>query len=278
MHVELAVEEPGAVASDGRAVPASSVRHAPTSRELAGWRIESHRRIDSTQHRARELPAWSAVAASEQMSGRGQGVRTFVSDPGGLYVSAALPYAGDPLRARGFALAVGWALREALRRAGVWGLRLRWPNDLMIGSRKVGGILVEQGRADTLVVGVGLNVFNRPWRADPALRTVAGRLADHWIGGTMPSRARLLEIVLRAIRAAHVVFPARKLAGMVPVLNRCWGRARQVELELVPGGEAMALLGLFAGIDPTGRVILRGGDGRVVVVPEHHIRRLREIA
>ena len=79
------------------------------------WRVEEHATIGSTQTRARELPAWSAVIAGEQTAGRGQGERSFVSDRGGLYLSAVLPYAGDALRARGFALAVGWALCGRLR-------------------------------------------------------------------------------------------------------------------------------------------------------------------
>ena len=245
--------------------------------QRAKWTVERHPRLVSTQTRARECPAWTAIVADEQSAGRGQADRTFVSDSGGLYLSAVLPYAGDPLKARGFALAVGWAVRAVLRRAGVRDARLRWPNDLMVGARKIGGILVEQGQRDTLCVGLGLNLTNRPWRADPALADIAGRLADHCAADALGDRARLIGRLLRAIRAAHVAFGRKRLEGFVPILNRCWGEPRRVVLELAPGVGAPAASGFFAGIAADGCVLLRQADGTTLAVPEHHIRRLREV-
>jgi BirA family biotin operon repressor/biotin-[acetyl-CoA-carboxylase] ligase len=244
---------------------------------LAGWWLEDLEAVETTQALARGRPAWSAVVAREQTGGRGQGVRSFVSDRGGLYLTAVLPYAGDALKARGFALSVGWALRETLRRAGVRGLRLRWPNDLMLGDLKVGGILVEQGGPDTLLVGIGLNVVNRPWQADPKLQGVAGRLADGIASSRLPSRRRMVELVLRAIRAAHQEFSSHELRGFAPVLNRCWGRSRRVRLDLVGDvSDAGWASGWFDGIDPEGRVKLHDARGRPSVVPAHRIARLWE--
>ena len=137
------------------------------------WSVEHFPVLTTTQLFARNRPAWSVVTADVQTAGRGQRERSFVSDPGGLYLTAVLPFDGDSAGWRGFALAVGSSVRHALGRLGMGDLRLRWPNDLMIGSRKVGGILVEQGQSHTLLVGLGLNVINRPWAKDPALRKVA---------------------------------------------------------------------------------------------------------
>ena len=195
------------------------------------WQIEQRERVESTQLLARGRPAWSAVVAREQQAGRGQAERSFVSDPGGLYVTAGLPYSGDPLANRGFALAVGWSIRSALRGLGAADLRLRWPNDLMAGRRKLGGILVEQGGPDTLLVGVGLNVHNRPWAADPALVGNAGRLADVVVARSLPDYERLAGLLLEAIRAAHEEFSRVRLAGLVSRINECWGDAVAVELK-----------------------------------------------
>lgn len=254
--------------------PTDGSAAAADASNLAGWSLARFESVETTQALARGLPAWHAVLAEEQRSGRGQRERTFISDRGGLYLSAVLPYAGDPMRSRGFALAIGWAVREALRALGVSELRLRWPNDLMIGPRKVGGILVEQGSRDTLVVGIGLNVANQPWRAAPELREIVTSL-EECLAGALPDRAALTTALLAAVRHAHELFAGEGFSGMVARLNGSWGEPREVSLELAAGkGEVR---GSFAGITPEGDVEVLGATGGHTRVPEHHIARLREI-
>jgi BirA family transcriptional regulator, biotin operon repressor / biotin---[acetyl-CoA-carboxylase] ligase len=247
-----------------------------TARIVSGWSIEHRDRVDTTQTLARGRPAWSAVVAGEQTAGRGQATRSFTSDPGGLYVTAVLPYAGDPLETRGFALAVGWALRASLQGMGMKELRLRWPNDLMVGSRKVGGILVEQGGPESLLVGVGLNVTNRPWLAEPSLQGIAGRLADAMVGCALPEIAEVTSAVLQAIRTAHETFARDRLAGFVARLNDCWGPAQEVVLEPAGGVQRASVQGWFRGIDRDGRVLVQLAEGKTVAIPAHEIGRLRE--
>ena len=248
-----------------------------TGKGRSVWRLEHHAEVVSTQRLALELPAWSAVWADVQTAGRGQASRTFVSDAGGLYLTAVLPYAGDALAARGFALAVGWAVRRVLRRAGFRDVRLRWPNDLMVGAAKVGGILVEQGAPDTLLVGLGLNLTNAPWAHEAELQGVAGRLADANKGRPLPERVSLVRQLLGAIGFAHREFARRRLAGFATLLTRCWGESREVELEPARGVTLAVARGFFSGIDADGAVRLKGATGRIVAVPAHHIGRLREL-
>lgn len=242
------------------------------------WAVEHHECVNTTQALARGRPAWTAVVAREQTAGRGQAARMFTSDPGGLYLTAVLPYAGDAWESRGFALVVGWALREVLMASGVDRLRLRWPNDLMVDARKVGGILVEQGGSDTLLVGVGLNVTNRPWLVEPALAAIAGRLVEAVPGGTLPDHAKMAELVLQAIRTAHEAFAPRRLAGFVATLNQCWGPPREVVIEPAAGVPRGELSGQFRGIDADGFVLLETPGGTVQAIAAHHIGRLREVA
>ena len=251
-----------------------SLRTAPTP----GWMISHHESVSSTQLMARDLPAWSAVWADEQTAGRGQMERTFVSTPGGLYLTAVLPYDGDALAAKGFALAVGWGVCAALRRAGVIHLRLRWPNDLMVDTSKVGGILVEQGGPNTLLVGVGLNINNRPWLTDPSLQGIAGRLADSFGRQPVPANDEWVTRLLRAIRLAQREFARRRLAGFAPLLGGCWTEPRSVVLEPMRGVTLAATHGVFLGIDAHGAVRLRTGPGVEARIPAHHIQRLREVA
>ncbi|HEY8993924.1 MAG TPA: biotin--[acetyl-CoA-carboxylase] ligase [Lacunisphaera sp.] len=245
-------------------------------RRSPDWLVEHFAVAATTQELARSRPAWSVVMADEQTAGQGQRERRFVSDPGGLYLTAVVPFDGDGARWRGFALAVGRALLQALQEAGIGDLRLRWPNDLMIGSRKVGGILVEQGGPDTLLVGLGLNITNRPWLQDHSLRYSAGRLLDH-CGRALTGPAQLLGPVLDGIRRAHEEFSAMHLAGLVPQLNRCWGPRRHVWLEAAPEVDLPETEGAFAGIDESGRLLLARPDGSIVSVPEHHVQRLVEV-
>lgn len=241
------------------------------------WVLSHQVRVASTQSLARELPAWSAVWADEQTGGRGQAERVFVSDAGGLYITAVLPYSGDALASRGFALAVGWALCVALRRIGVIDVRLRWPNDLMVGMAKVGGILVEQGSARTLLVGVGFNITNQPWSSDQALQGLAGRLADYVDAQILANREQLAATVLRAIGLAHRMFARRRLEGLVPLLDRYWGEPRGVVLEPAGGVVLSVTGGIFIGIDMLGAVRLLTAPNMEERVPAHYIHRMREL-
>lgn len=248
----------------------------PPATTASGWEVEWLDEVDSTQRVAAELPAWSAVVAGHQTGGRGQRARRFTSDPGGLYLTAVVPFDGDSAGWRGFALAVGRAVLLALTGLGVEDLRLRWPNDLMIGPRKVGGILIEQGGPHTLLVGLGLNVTNRPWLEDHTLRYAAGRLLDHSLRA-FTGPAQVLAPMLEAIRQAHAWFAALRLPGCAEEINRCWGPRRHVWLEAAPEIDLPETEGAFAGIDGTGRVLLARPDGSLVAIPEHHIQRLVEV-
>jgi BirA family transcriptional regulator, biotin operon repressor / biotin---[acetyl-CoA-carboxylase] ligase len=248
----------------------------PPAANATGWQVESLEEVDSTQRAAAGREPWSAVVAAHQTRGRGQRERSFTSDPGGLYVTAVVPFDGDAVHWRGFALAVGRAVMDELTGLGVEDLRLRWPNDLMIGPRKVGGILVEQDGPHTLLVGIGINITNRPWLEDHTLRYVAGRLLDH-CARALTGPQQLLQPLLQAIRRAHDDFAVRQLAGLVPELNRCWGPRRHVWLE--PAGEAdlPESEGAFAGIDDRGNVLIARPDHSIASIPEHHIQRLVEV-
>jgi len=239
---------------------------------VAGWLVESREVVDSTQDLARAKEPWCAVIAMEQLRGRGQAGRTFVSNPGGLYLSAVVPFDGGASRWKGLALAVGWALRETLRRAGFQRIRLRWPNDLMIGSSKVGGILLEQASPTTMIVGIGINLTNRPWLEAPELKGISGRLVD--FKSEVPPRCRFVELILRAIRAAHVLVNRQGFARLVPAINRSWGRTRRlICLDLAVGSEE----GTFSGVDAEGCLKLVKLDGTTSRWSHVHVNRLREL-
>src|SRR5580704_385415 len=117
-------------------------------------------------------PHGSVYFADEQLAGRGRGDHSWISVAGeGLYVSVLLRPQIPASRVALLPLAAGLAAAEAIRTAGLTA-DLRWPNDLLIGPRKTGGILVEANLESKsqpyAVVGVGINVHQRAFPANLA--------------------------------------------------------------------------------------------------------------
>src|SRR6266852_2812499 len=108
--------------------------------------------VTSTQDVARELPIGSVVVANHQTAGRGRLTHSWEAPPGtALLVSFVLQ--PNPL----LSLAAGVAAAEACGS----GVRLKWPNDLLLDGRKVGGILVEASAAKA-ICGIGINLTWAP--------------------------------------------------------------------------------------------------------------------
>ena len=108
-------------------------------------------------------PAGTVVIATQQTAGKGQWGRSWRSEPGGLYLSVAiapdLPISHTAQLTMSGALGIATALRDRQIPVG-----LKWPNDLILQNRKLGGILtearVERGQIVKAIVGVGLNWAN----------------------------------------------------------------------------------------------------------------------
>ncbi len=126
-------------------------------------------RVSSTMDVIHQLAAdgavpGTAVIAGEQLEGRGSRGRTWHSPVGGLWVSVVLkPPAVEGLEV--ISLRTGLAVAEAIQSLVPKPVQLKWPNDLMLEGRKLGGVLCEarwQGDAlGWVAIGVGMNVRNR---------------------------------------------------------------------------------------------------------------------
>jgi BirA family biotin operon repressor/biotin-[acetyl-CoA-carboxylase] ligase len=256
------------------AASSSARADLPPEAGFEGWFMEVHETVDTTNRLASALPAWHAVRADTQTAGRGRTGRVWTSDRGGLWLSAVVPCPGPRERWANLPLAAGQALIAALFGLGVSGLRLRWPNDLLVGPRKLAGLLVERHSADTAVVGVGINVFNDPERADPALRDATTRLADLAHLGDR-DLDDLASLVLHALARAHARLLADDFAAIAAELNRAWSEPRLVSLLLA--GQAEPAVGCFLGIDEAGRLRLRDAAGAVTLHDPTQVALLREI-
>lgn len=133
---------------------------------LGGWR--TYETVGSTNDIAlawgeKGAADWSLVVAESQTAGRGRGGRQWLSAPGcGLWFSLVLrPLPGEIEYFPRFTALAALGLVSALANLGLRA-KIKWPNDVLLASKKVAGILVEAnwqgGRADAIVVGMGVNV------------------------------------------------------------------------------------------------------------------------
>jgi BirA family biotin operon repressor/biotin-[acetyl-CoA-carboxylase] ligase len=106
---------------------------------------------------------WSVVIAKQQTAGRGQWGRQWISPTGGLYLSVAIAPKLEASASYQLTLASAWGIASQLHQLGV-DVGIKWPNDLVINGRKLGGILTEtkinNGYINQAIIGVGLNWKN----------------------------------------------------------------------------------------------------------------------
>lgn len=182
----------------------------PAPGAAVGRRIVHLGETDSTSDRVWELaragePEGVVVSADAQSRGRGRSGNDWHSAPRlGLWFSVLLRPALAPEHLGRITCLAGVAVAEALRGAASVDARIKWPNDVWIGRRKVAGILSETrnaGPGRAVVVGVGLNVHHRTGDFPPALRDTATSLRIE--GVPSPDRTRLFAALLRALHLRY---------------------------------------------------------------------------
>jgi BirA family biotin operon repressor/biotin-[acetyl-CoA-carboxylase] ligase len=234
---------------------------------------------DDAKTAARNLaPHGSVFLADEQTAGRGRGDHAWHSAAGeGLYVSVLLRLAIPPARLSLLPLIAGLAAAEAIHAAAGLNIDLRWPNDLLIGSRKTGGILVEShiesgevasasgvlsDRSSPLgwsVVGIGINVHQRSFAQDLATPATSLDLEASARIGRQPLLIALLKSL--ASGASALLDPAAA-SGIPRRVEQAstWVRGRRVD---VHGPQACS--GITEGLDERGFLRVRTAAGLVTV-------------
>lgn len=198
--------------------------------------------------------AGTVVVAGEQLEGRGSRNRPWHSPPGGLWLSALFrPRSAGAVDV--MSLRVGLALAQTIDQFAAAPVRLKWPNDLMLEDRKLGGILCEarwQGATLSWVaVGVGLNVRNR---IPAELRGLAVSLADESPG---IQEGRLLDSVVAAIRGLDLCAERLSPEELEQFSGRHWLNGR-----VIRGPVA----GTVADLDSDGTLQVRTAEGSCVAL------------
>jgi len=235
-------------------------------RRLPDREIHWHAVVDSTMYEATRLAqtgclAGTAVGAEEQTAGIGRHGRSWHSEPGaGLYVSVILRPAAPPERLPLLTLAVGLAAQEAVLRAAGVACDLRWPNDLLAGSRKCAGILLQLEGAGAVVAGIGINVNHTAFPEEIASTATSLRLA----AGRECSREDLLVELLPAIDRFAAVLSEE---GSEAILRLFSAASSYVSGRRVVVDQGARLIqGVTEGLDPSGYLVVRGDDGRRNVI------------
>lgn len=218
---------------------------------VVGTRIIIVDEINSTNSYALRLGGdGTVIVADRQTAGRGRHGRAWHSAGGlGLWFSVAFD---RPVP--GISFAAPLAVRDALK---PWlHADLKWPNDVLVGGKKICGILVEH-RNGTTVLGIGINVHHRPEDFPETLRATAGSL-ESATGGSF-DRTEVLGAVLTELDGKVKVLRE----GGCERIRRAWADACRVKGQQVACGD---IFGIVAEIDTHGALIVAtpNGEHRIV--------------
>lgn len=199
------------------------------------------------------------ILTDAQTAGRGRRGRSWQTRPGdALLFSTVLrdPAEGIPSSPGLLGLTVALGVAEGLDAAGVPAVDLRWPNDLEIDGRKIGGVLCER-RSNVTVAGVGVNLFSAP--ADGTVARPTGAIADFLAHDAVP--LHILADVLAGIEACWARWASGGSGAIVDAFSRrCVTLGRTVgPIDSAEGH------GTAEGIDLDGRLMVRTARGLRVV-------------
>ncbi|MCU0233508.1 MAG: biotin--[acetyl-CoA-carboxylase] ligase [Thermoanaerobaculales bacterium] len=224
----------------------------------------------STQALARELItamegeeqrlATTVIISDRQERGEGRGGRGWVSPAGGLYLSW-LRSGLDTETIALLPMLAAAAAQAAVAELGIAGAAVKWPNDILVGGRKLAGILVfaRHGGTGWAAVGLGVNIAVVP-HLDGTPGLPATAVADHLeLGDPELTRDRIACAFVNRLSAA-VVEPERALAAWRELLLQRPGD--RITVRLASGDEVS---GVVAGIEDRGYLRLRCGDAERVI-------------
>jgi BirA family biotin operon repressor/biotin-[acetyl-CoA-carboxylase] ligase len=222
--------------------------------------------IDEARRGAR---AGLVAVADHQTAGRGRLGRAWVAPAGAsLLVSVLLRPDIAAERRHLLVMAAGLAMAEAVEATTGVVAGMKWPNDLLVGDRKLAGVLAETS-GDALVVGLGVNVL---WDdVPPELAEIA--TACNWEGGRPVERSTLLEVFLARYADRLADLDAARTAYQDRLLTR--GRRVRVEQGRVEHGSGV-LVGTARAVDDAGRLLVETDDGAVHAVAVGDVVHLRD--
>ena len=227
--------------------------------------------IDSTNDRLRALaragaPEGTVLVADHQTGGHGRRGRSFHSPEGvGIYMSILLRPQCAPTELLHLTCAAAVAMCDALEASTGFRPGIKWTNDLVFGSRKLGGILTElgftpKGEVDYAIIGIGINCCQAAADFPEEIREMAGSLA--MAAGREIDRARVAAAMMEALHTLSEMLLCGKARILQQYRRDCV--TLNQEVVLVRGEEKR--YGYAVDIDDEGALVVRFRDGSTEAV------------
>ena len=237
---------------------------------LFGKHVYHFFKTDSTNRVAMELgyadePEGAVVLAEEQTAGRGRAGRSWHSERGaGLYVTLLLRPKLSPVQAPLLTMLAGLSAHTAVLAQTGLSAELKWPNDLLLNGKKLGGILTEMHAEPNavrfVIVGIGINVGQENFPGELAGTATSLRKET----GRSNSRLEVLVKLLSQFETDYNRFLREGAAYVVQRFELVSGFANGKRVRVNTGAESY--VGTTAGLSPEGLLIVTKEDGASVTV------------
>lgn len=242
------------------------------SRLLMGSNIIFKHSVDSTNREARLLaesgaPGFAVIAAEEQLHGRGRLGRQWFSPPeSGLWFSILLrPDRLTPAEVTPVTLVTAVSIAAYFREIHNLQVKVKWPNDLLINSKKFGGILTElkgeSDRIDYLIVGIGLNIGQTTYDFPSELKERATSLYIE--SGMRHNRTYMLLEIYKTLVNDYKLFFSN---GFAPFYEKWKNLSSTLGQEVTISQSGGTLTGRAVNLSKNGALIIEDGTGKI-----HHI-------
>ena len=226
--------------------------------------------VDSTNTLAKALakdgaPHGTVLVARAQTGGRGRMGRSFQSPGGGVYLSVILRPACPPDRLMHLTCATAVAGCRAVEKAGGFCPDIKWTNDLVVGRKKLGGILTElglncDGLVDHAIVGIGINCCQRTEDFSPEVRKIATSVQS--VTGNTCSITGLTAALIEALWEMDKGLLSRKEEIMDAYRQKCITLGKEIS---VVQGDSVSH-GTALDLDEDGGLLVRFTDGSEKIV------------
>jgi BirA family transcriptional regulator, biotin operon repressor / biotin---[acetyl-CoA-carboxylase] ligase len=245
------------------------LREGLKTRCIGQGEIRYFDQTDSTNLRAKAMAAAGApegtlIIAEEQTEGRGRRGRNWFSPPGdGIYMSLIIRPAILPQEAPRFALLTAAVVAEAVREITLLETRIKWPNDILVGGRKLGGILtevsMEMDKVEYMIVGLGLNVNLAREAFPPDLRELGTSIRAE-TGRSLPR----LPLVRRILEIFEETYEEYQRQGFAAIRERWQAFTDMTGRRVAVDTLGRRLTGEVVDFDEDGYLVVREHNGDLV--------------
>ncbi|HTX61711.1 MAG TPA: biotin--[acetyl-CoA-carboxylase] ligase [Methanobacterium sp.] len=233
--------------------------------KFLGRNIHFFKEVDSTNDVARELAdegaeEGSIIVAESQRSGKGRRGKKWISPSGGVWMTIILRPDVEPSKAPQLTLVTGVAVAETLDQECGLNIGIKWPNDILIGDKKVSGILTEvktkNGKVDYVLVGIGIDLNMDVSIFPPELRGGATSLKTE-----LDREIRGAELVQRFLQRFEYYYTEFCNGNFRDILNQWRRLSSTIGTYVEVHKKGRTVHGEAVGVNKDGKLILELDDG-----------------